>query len=232
MMDYKYYRAIDYPQAQFYVEHLPNKMAEVIKFLAKENEYCICGGVAFYLLTGRKGMSTDLDFIVPISKKDYLIDKFSGFASEVFLSKSTRNEDLLTLFWPTTTGFYKIDVLFNEFLPESEMKNLIIDGREISVSVVNKAWLWINKLQKVSQLRVDGTPSPKIKRHAQIVIDLGEYLLRRDSIRFPQFIEKFDVLKLGNRAKEELSERVKCFEHGYFCKIVDNVIEKGIYGNK
>jgi len=228
MMDYRFYVASDYPLAPFMLENLPTGMARVIEVLNQERNYCIRGGAAYLLLTGRTEMIKDLDILAPLKDRDYLIEIVSEFVHEIFLNKNNGNADVLTLFWSAECGYYKIDILFSDSLPEIENRTMVIDGKKICVPVVAGAWLWGNKLQKVGRIGLDEMPSPKIYRHAQVVIDLGKWLLKLDDICFPVSVSQPHLIEWGNRAKKRLGVRAEEFDYRCFNETVDRVISKSV----
>lgn len=228
-MNYRFYSATDYPLAPFNLENLPPEMAKVLNFLNTENNYCIRGGAAYLLLTGCSDVLTDLDILAPIKSKYGLIESITKFAYEFYLNKNTNNQDVLTLFWPTKCNYFKLDILFSDLMPDSEYRIMKIAGKENFVPVVSGPWLWANKLQKISRKYPYKKIPTKIYNHAQIVIDLGKWLLRSERIIFPKFINKYRLIEYGNQAKACLESGIDGFDFKCFNEIVDQVFLKSTW---
>ncbi len=227
-MDYQFYAATDYILAPFILEDLPAPIAKVIEFLNPEYDYCIRGGAAYLLLTGRSEVLTDLDILAPLKQRDYLIESIAWLAQEAFLNKNTSNQDVLTLFWSAGCDYYKIDILFSDSLPDTEQRTLHIAGKKFSVPVVTGPWLWATKLQKVGRLQSGKTLSPKSCRHAQVVVDLGEWLLKSKNVIFPKCFSQSQLIVWKKQAKQGVGSGTDGFDHRHFNEIVDKVIAKSV----
>lgn len=112
------YSSDDYTLKRFFMNEIPNEIRKVIRNLIDEADCILRGGMAYVCITEDMGYQLkDIDLLGKSEKKELML-MLLGEADVVYLNKNSFAQDVISAFWREEDGYYKIDILLVEGLPE------------------------------------------------------------------------------------------------------------------
>lgn len=227
MLRYNFYNHTNYPLQRYYYTDIPCSILEVIKKLNKEFELIVRGGLSYILITNDFSYELkDIDLAMKDIESEKIYHSIMNDADEIFFNKNTFGDNMLTLFWKKEEGYYKLDILLVDKMP-----NYITVEFEIAdtkIKVMSAVDLWFNRICKISEKTLRKHSNEKTLNHYKIVMCLAQFLLKADRIG-AFFINDFEIKKVQEKYSDSivvLSELLTSSELAEYKNANYNLIKK------
>jgi hypothetical protein len=170
------YSSDDYTLKRFFMNEIPNEIRKVIRNLIDEADCILRGGMAYVCITEDMGYQLkDIDLLGKSEKKELML-MLLGEADVVYLNKNSFAQDVISAFWREEDGYYKIDILLVEGLPEYSFCEY--DG--FLYKTVSAEYIWKNRIEKIVQRNIRKHSIDKTINHYRVAKNVSIYLLEKD----------------------------------------------------
>lgn len=168
------YDSNEYPLKRYFYEEVPDKIKDLLVNLNLDDLAIFRGGLAFiFLLDEKEYMLKDLDMLALKLNLDRIVQRLSC-ADIVYVNHNTVGDMVVTAFWKTEHGFYKLDILLCDEMPPVSV--CLYDG--IKRKTISVSYLWRNRIEKIAEKEQRKHSIKKTLNHYRVACKLNEYLLK------------------------------------------------------